>query len=158
MEKRELREHIFRLLFAGDFHPEAEIGEQAELYMLEDFSDEKVLPVPDEAESSYISGKAGKVKAMEDELDRLINEETVGWSADRMGTAERIIIRLALYEMRYDDDIPVKVAINEAVELAREYGGDNSPSFVNGVLGRLSKAAAGGGPDKEEAPETLLSE
>ena len=68
MDKRELREHIFRLLFAGDFHPESEIGEQAELYMGEDFSDEKVLPVPDPAESSYISVKAGKVKAIEDAM------------------------------------------------------------------------------------------
>ena len=146
MEKRELREHIFRLLFAGDFHPENEIGEQADLYMGEDFGEEKFLTVPDPEEGRYITEKAGRVKAVEAELDKLINDETVGWSADRMGTAERIIIRLALYEIKYDDDIPVKVAINEAVELAKEYGGDSSPSFVNGVLGKLAKAVSGSTP------------
>ena len=54
-----------------------------------------------------------------------------------MGKVDLTVLRLALYEMNYDEDIPTKVAINEAVEIARKFGGDESPSFVNGVLARL---------------------
>ena len=60
-----------------------------------------------------------------------------GWKTDRMGKSELAIIRLAVYEMLYDETVPVKVAINEAVDLARKYGGDESPAFVNGILAKL---------------------
>ena len=55
------------------------------------------------------------------------------------GKVELTILRLALYEMKYDEDVPVKVAINEAVELAKKFGGDDSSSFVNGILGKIAK-------------------
>jgi N utilization substance protein B len=56
-----------------------------------------------------------------------------------MGKVDLTLIRLAAYEMKYEEDVPVKVAINEAVELAKKYGTDDSPAFVNGVLARLAK-------------------
>ena len=56
---------------------------------------------------------------------------------ERMGKVDLTIIRLAVYEMKYDDDIPVSVAINEAVELAKRYGSENSPAFINGVLAKM---------------------
>ena len=62
----------------------------------------------------------------------------VGWKTQRMGKVDLTIIRLALYEILYDEDIPTGVAINEAVELAKRYGTDESPSFVNGVLAKLA--------------------
>ena len=55
-----------------------------------------------------------------------------------MGKADLAILRLSVYEMLYDEDVPVKVAINEAVELAKKYGGDESPAFVNGILGKIA--------------------
>ena len=61
-----------------------------------------------------------------------------GWKTGRMGKAELAILRLAVYEMKYDEDVPVKVAINEAVELAKKFGGDESPAFVNGILGEAT--------------------
>ena len=54
-----------------------------------------------------------------------------------MGKVELTILRLALYEIKYDDDVPEKVAINEAVELAKKFGGDDSPAFINGILAKL---------------------
>ncbi len=130
MGRRELREHIFRLLFRREFHSEDEMKEQEDLYL-------EYLAEPEPSETAYIREKTEKILALIPELDGMINEHSVGWQTDRMGTVDLTIIRLACYEMKYDDDIPVSVAINEAVELAKRYGSENSPSFINGVLAKL---------------------
>ena len=71
-----------------------------------------------------------------EEIDASVNEVSEGWKTGRMGKVDLTLIRLAVYEMKYED-IPVKVAINEAVELAKKYGTDDSPAFVNGILAKL---------------------
>ena len=71
------------------------------------------------------------------DLDSQINEIAKGWTTKRMGKVELTILRLALFEIQFDEDVPEKVAINEAVELAKKFGGDDSPSFVNGILAKL---------------------
>ena len=71
------------------------------------------------------------------EIDEKINEVAKGWKTQRMGKADLSILRLAVYEMKYDEEIPVNVAINEAVELAKKFGSDDSPAFVNGILAKL---------------------
>ena len=73
------------------------------------------------------------------ELDEEIAAVSEGWKLDRMGKVDLTIIRLALYEMRYDDQVPEKVAVNEAVEIAKKFGGDSSPQFVNGILAKLMR-------------------
>lgn len=73
------------------------------------------------------------------ELDAKIDEVAQGWKTKRMGKVDLTILRLALYEMLYDDEVPEKVAINEAVELAKKFGGNDSPAFINGVLAKLVK-------------------
>ena len=93
----------------------------------------------DEKDADYIRGKAENIARMVPELDQMIEEKTTGWPIKRMGKVDITVIRLGLYEMKYDDDIPQGVAINEAVNLAKEYGTDESGSFVNGVLARLAK-------------------
>lgn len=76
------------------------------------------------------------------EIDRLISGCSQNWAIDRMPMVDRAILRLAVFEMRYVDDVPVSVTINEAVELAKEFGGeDDSHRFVNGILGRLARDA-----------------
>ena len=70
------------------------------------------------------------------EIDALIDEKSADWKTKRMNKVDLAILRLAVYEMRWDDDIPVGVAINEAVELAKKFSSDEGPSFVNGVLAR----------------------
>jgi N utilization substance protein B len=73
------------------------------------------------------------------ELDEMINDVSAHWQIDRMPLVDLNILRVAAYEMKYVDDVPISVSINEAVELAKGFGGeDESPKFINGVLGRIA--------------------
>jgi transcription antitermination protein NusB len=77
-----------------------------------------------------------------DELDRKITESADDWTADRLGALERNILRIGLHELEHDD-VPVEVAINEAVELAKRYASDDAARLVNGILGRIAKEKTG---------------
>ena len=83
------------------------------------------------------------------EIDQKIDQVAAGWKTRRMGKVELTILRLALYEMGYDDTIPEKVSVNEAVELAKKFGGNESPAFVNGILAKF----IGGEEREKEEPE-----
>ena len=82
-------------------------------------------------------GVIGKV----DELDAVIAAHAQGWDIDRIAPLERNIMRVALYEMAYSDDVPDEVAIDEAVEIAKKYSGTDAPGFVNGILGAAAREA-----------------
>ena len=73
------------------------------------------------------------------EIDATINDLSIGWRIDRMPKVDLSILRVAIFEMLYRDDIPQSVSINEAVELAKEFGGERSSAYINGMLGTLSK-------------------
>lgn len=146
MTRRELREHCFKMLFCADFYPAEEKEEQLERYFggpLEDITTpegaEEILHCADmnEKDQEYLKKKAEDVMCRIGELDERIDVVTKGWTTRRMGKVELTILRLALYEMLYDEEVPEKVAINEAVELAKKFGGDDAPSFINGVLAKL---------------------
>ena len=92
-----------------------------------------------EEDRKYLEERVEKIVARIPELDRQINEVTEGWSTRRIGRVELAILRLAVYEIKEDESIPEKVAINEAVELAKKYGGNESSSFVNGILAKFAK-------------------
>ena len=77
------------------------------------------------------------------EIDRIINENAKGWKTARMNKVDLTILRLAVYEMKWDEEIPTGVAINEAVELAKKFSGNDGPSFVNGVLGKIAQQEPG---------------
>ena len=132
MTRSTIREHIFKLLFRVEFHDTNELDSQIRLYM-------ETLPSIDDADREYITDKTSTIAALIPELDEKINSVSEGWPVSRLGKAELAIMRLAIYEICYDDDIPVNVAINEAVELAKKYGADNAPSFINGVLAKVVK-------------------
>ena len=139
MTRREVREQIFKVLFDVEFHEEAEIDQQIELYierLPEDDSCGYPSSIPEE-EKKYIGEKTASVAKLIPEIDEKINEVAKGWKTQRMGKADLSILRLAVYEMKYDEEIPVNVAINEAVELAKKFGSDDSPAFVNGILAKL---------------------
>ena len=127
MTRREMREHTFRLLFLKEFYNEEDLGGQVRLY-LEEFED-----MPEEAKEE-LGTRVRQIYARVEELDGQINDVAEGWKTRRMGKVDLTIIRLALYEILHDDAVPEKVAINEAVELAKKFGGDDSPSFINGVV------------------------
>ena len=132
MGRREMREHIFKLLFLGEFNETAEMPEQIQLYF-EGLSDLQ------SAEQAYMENKYALVKEHLEEIDALLNEKSAGWKTKRMSKVDLNILRLAVYEMKYDEDVPVKVAINEAVEISKSFGGDDSASFVNGILGKIAR-------------------
>ena len=73
-----------------------------------------------------------------EEIDTILNEKTTGWKTTRMNKIDLAILRLAVYEMKWDEEVPQKVAINEAVELAKKFSGEEGPAFVNGVLARIA--------------------
>lgn len=84
---------------------------------------------------------AAGVEAHRGELDEVIARHAKGWELSRIAPLERNLMRVALYEMRYSDDVPDEVAIDEAIEIAKEYCGVDAPGFVNGVLGAALQAA-----------------
>ena len=88
--------------------------------------------VPDE----FSSGVAEAVIARAPELDQRITASAEGWTADRLGTLERNILRIGIYELE-EESVPPEVAINEAVEIAKEYCGADAPKFINGILGAV---------------------
>ncbi len=132
MGRREQREQIFKLLFRVEFHGREDMPEQLILFFEED--DLEVM----EAERLYITGKCDRIMDRLAEIDGLLNEKTEKWTTDRMGRAELTILRLAVYEILFDEDVPTGVAINEAVELAKKFGQDGAGAFVNGILARFA--------------------
>ena len=133
MGRREQREQIFKLLFRVEFnHPEA-MPEQVKLFM------EDNEEVPYQKDVDYISDRFARVQEKLPELDKLLNENTEGWDTTRMGKVELTVLRLAAFEIVFDEEIPNSVAINEAVEIAKKYGQENSGSFVNAILGKIVK-------------------
>lgn len=129
MTRHEMRECIFCLLFQNEFYGSETFSEQ-----MDNFLQEKELTEKDETE---IREKIGKLIDKLPTIDEKIAANAKGWKLDRIAKAELAIMRLAIYEAQYDEEVPVGVAINEAVELAKTYGEDNGPAFVNGILGKI---------------------
>ena len=131
MNRRSLREQVFKLLFRVEFNSKEEMEEQCHLFL--EHEDIEIS----EKDADHIIGKFTAVHDKVEEIDTLINEKAKGWSTERMGKVDLTIIRLAVYEMKYDAEVPEGVAINEAVELAKKFGQDESAGFVNGVLAKF---------------------
>lgn len=131
MSRRELREQIFKLLFRVEFNSPEDMPEQEELF----FEDEDAAT---DGDAAYVSEKYHKISEKLSEIDALLNEKASGWDTGRMSKVDLTILRLAVYEICYDEDVPTGVAINEAVELAKKFGQDASYGFVNGVLAKFA--------------------
>ncbi len=132
MNRSKLREKVFQLVFRVAFNDQEELEQQAEFF----FGDEEQEGMT-EKEQKQIQDKFDSVVARLDEIDALINEKSTGWNVSRLGKVELAILRLAVYEIVYDEKIPGSVAINEAVELAKKYAAEESPAFINGVLAKF---------------------
>lgn len=130
MSRRELREQLFKLLFRVEFNEEEEMPQQEEFFLEEEEIDH-------ENDRKQLDAKFHNILEKLTDIDRELNEKVSGWDTSRMGKVDLTILRLAVYEIQYDEDIPTGVAINEAVELAKKFGQDSSASFVNGVLAKF---------------------
>ncbi|WP_124064833.1 transcription antitermination factor NusB [Clostridium sp. E02] len=146
MTRSKMREHCFKMLFCVDFHTVEEKIWQLNQYFEAPAEDgtnsegEEVIlhdVLMSEDNSDYLIKRAESIMEKIPELDEKINEVAEGWKTKRMGRVELTILRLSLYEIKFDEGVPEKVAINEAVELAKKYGGNESPAFINGVLAKL---------------------
>ena len=126
MGRHEQREQVFKLLYRVEFHAPEDMPELIALFR------ENNEEVPSWQDADAIE----KIP----ELDRLLNENTEGWDTTRMGKVELAVLRLGAYELRYDDDIPNGVAINEAIEIAKKYGQESSGGFVNAILAKIMKS------------------
>lgn len=130
--RTQLREATFLLLFRLDFYSQQDMPEQIKDF----FNGEDAFT---EEEKQSVAKKVLAICELVDEIDALLNSVSVGWKVKRMSRVDLTILRLACYEIRYDEKVPVSTAINEAVELAKSYGEENSPSFVNGILAKVVK-------------------
>lgn len=131
MSRRELREQIFKLLFRVEFNSVEDMPEQERLF----FEDEEAAK---EQDADFVSEKYNKIREKMNEIDGLINEKAEGWTTERMSKVDLTILRLAVYEILFDESIPTGVAINEAVELAKKFGQEASFAFINGILAKFA--------------------
>lgn len=122
-----MRQHIFRLLYNLGFYGEEEYSREIAHYL-------DVNGIEDEQERRLITDKTLAVMDRRAQYDAMIDGNSPHWKSARIAKVDMAIIRLALYEILEDDQIPTGVAINEAVRLAKKFSSDQAPSFVNGVL------------------------
>ena len=142
MTRRQLRESIFKALFRIEFNGQQEWSEQLEYHLqelMEQSVTEETVPSVSEEDIEYIRKKTQDIYDHTAELDAEIERHTEGWAISRIRKAELAILRLAVYEMKFDPDVPQGVAINEAVELTKRYCDEEEGGFVNAVLGKLAK-------------------
>ena len=161
MTRRQLRESIFKILFQVEFNKREEWEEQLSLYLdglktpahdaagvIDDpqaeedeqggTKTEAPMQVTD-LDLAYITQKVKGIYEKLPELDEAIAESTEGWNLNRIGKAELAILRVAVYELKFDEDVPEGVAINEAVELAKIYCAEDAKGFVIAVLAKFAK-------------------
>ncbi len=145
MSRRATRLALFKFLFLHEFLSGDDIQEQLDLFFIysgpdsEDQDKESERLLPAEKDAAYIEEKSRKIIEKAGEFDDFLNTISDSWKTSRMSKVDLIILRIALYEMIYDREIPTGVAINEAVELAKRFGGMDSGSFVNGLLGKAAR-------------------
>ena len=133
MRRHEQREQLFKLLFRVEFNSLDEMPEQVKLF----FQDDEIEYT--EAVVESIQDKYTKIQEKLPEIDGLLNEKAEGWNTERMGKVELAVLRIAVYEILYEEDIPDMVAINEAIEIAKKYGQEASGGFVNAILAKIIK-------------------
>ena len=151
MNRKTEREFTFKLLFMSDFYEKKELGDELLLYFDAPFPFEEKEDDDAPAERLYslkesvneedrrrIVARYVDIIDKLDDIDKKISEVSKGWTIDRIGKVELAILRLAVYEIVYDDNIPTSVAINEAVELSKKFGPQDSYAFVNGILARFA--------------------
>lgn len=133
MTRHEARELIMKMLFEATFHPD----EDAKKILETNIQDIKGK-IRNFVEEEFLG-----VLAHKEELDEMIKQSSANWSVNRMAKVDHMLLRMAIYELKFTEDIPKKVAINEAIELSKVYSTDKSPKFINGILGNVVKSIEG---------------
>jgi len=143
VSRRQERERAFQVLYALEFAPPVDVVELAVYYISTPQPGDVVGSLGGPAEGFGWELVKG-VWSLQKELDAVIVTHSKNWRVPRIAKTDLTILRLGLFEVLHRPDVPVKVAINEAVELAKQFGDDNSPAFVNGILDAAAKAVEHG--------------
>lgn len=131
MKRRKAREHALQILFQLDIRKEKPSAAVLKHYWAEYDPDEEVKAFSEE----IVKGTYKHIAR----INELLHQCAKNWSLDRMAVVDRNVLRMAVYEILYRIDIPTSVTINEAIEIAKKYGTDESGSFVNGILDRAAR-------------------
>src|SRR5882672_8865734 len=107
-------------------------------------------------DKSFIESLVNGVSKIEADLDAELQPVAPEWPIDQIARMDRVVLRMGLYELKYEKDVPAKVVINEAVELSKAFGSENSSKFINGVLGTLLRQITG--EPKPEKPEPKVDD
>lgn len=142
MERRQARELAMKALYQADL-----VGTDAVEALVRLAEDEGATDGALSFARELVKGCLERVE----EIDRLIREHARAWRLERLAYVDRNIIRVAVYEILHRPDIPASVSINEAVELAKVYGGADTPKFVNGILGQVARDLSAHSTGPEEA-------
>lgn len=130
MSRRTARKHIFKIIFQMDFNKDEPIDAIIDTY------NEEIEPI-ESSDMSFIKGETQGIANNIDTITATINNCANGWTLGRMNSVDAAILKIAVYEILFCEDIPDKVAANEAVELAKQYSADKAPGFINGILGKV---------------------
>ncbi|MBE5925146.1 MAG: transcription antitermination factor NusB [Lachnospiraceae bacterium] len=133
MLRSEIREEIFKIMFRLSFNTREEMEEQI-AYSLDELSGKSDKNI------NYVNDKTHAIMDKLKDIDDKITECCEGWTIDRIGKAELTIMRIATYEIMFEEEVPNSVAINEAVELSKAYCDEDAKGFVNAVLGKIVKS------------------
>ena len=139
---RELAVHlIYSRNFTGE-EPQQEVAIRLEKEYYKKLSEENEVysERPSRAQMVYIDSVVSGVANREDELNEQIQRFSIGWDIKRISRLARSVMQLAIYEILYVEDVPTGVAVSEAVRLAKKYDGDDTGSFVNGILGAFARS------------------
>lgn len=137
MSRKSDRKHAFNLAFQLEFLKDDSPAQLFERYFAARTFDDPDASLPEGLDEVYVKKTFMGLAQSKEGLDAEIAELVQGWELSRMSKIDLTVLRLAVFEILYGLEIPPKVAVNEAVELAKVYSGDDSPGFVNGVLGQL---------------------
>jgi len=130
MNRHRAREQAFNIIFEKLFNEDVQTEKLFELGVAEGLFEEDEFSI----------SLAGLTESKSGEIDKLIEENSIGWRLSRLPKVSLAVLRLAVCEMLYIEDVPVSVSINEAVELTKKYGTGEDASFINGVLGTIAKS------------------
>jgi transcription antitermination protein NusB len=138
MHRTSLRKHAFILVFQNEFHTNFNPLVECDLYLTEISELEKLSRKDKDFIIQEVTGTLSNLES----IDKQISNTSIGWPIERISKVDLAILRLAIFEIVHQEDIPISVSINEAVELAKEYGGNgesDSHVFINGILAKINK-------------------
>ncbi|MFG6392981.1 MAG: transcription antitermination factor NusB [Lachnospiraceae bacterium] len=144
MTRRKIRENLYIMLFRLDFYNKEEVKTQADIYLEEEIENASGK------DKEELRNKFSIVLGHLEEIDAQIESKSKGWALNRIAKAELTVLRLAVFELLYLDDVPDSVAINEAVELAKLYCSEKSRGFINGVLASVVKEKEKNSKEKDK--------